>query len=119
MDVLKKIYFVPAGIRTTDHPACSLITVTASSDSTRFSISCKSLRHITVVNVTATLYLEVCLLNCFLRLQRDKGSYISVHTKREITIYVGDRGSTVVKVLCYKSEGRWFDSRWCRNFSLT
>jgi len=23
----------------------------------------------------------------------------------------GDRGSTVVKVLCYKSEGRWFDSR--------
>ena len=26
-------------------------------------------------------------------------------------------GSTVVKVLCYKSEGRWFDSRWChRNF---
>jgi len=25
----------------------------------------------------------------------------------------GDRGSTVVKVLCYKSEGRWFDSRLC------
>jgi hypothetical protein len=24
------------------------------------------------------------------------------------------------KVLCYKSEGRWFDSRWCHwNFSLT
>jgi len=21
----------------------------------------------------------------------------------------GDRGNTVVKVLCYKSEGRWFD----------
>ena len=32
---------------------------------------------------------------------------------------LGDRSSTVVKVLCYKSEGRWFDSRWCRNFSLT
>jgi len=32
-----------------------------------------------------------------------------------------DRGSTVVNVLCYKSEGRrWFDSRWCHlNFSLT
>jgi len=31
----------------------------------------------------------------------------------------GVRGSTVVKVLCYKSEGRWFDSRWCNwNFSL-
>jgi len=28
-------------------------------------------------------------------------------------------GSTVVKVLCYKSVGRWFDSRWCHwNFSL-
>jgi hypothetical protein len=29
-------------------------------------------------------------------------------------------GGTVVKVLCYKSEGSWFDSRWCHwNFSLT
>ena len=33
---------------------------------------------------------------------------------------VGDRGGTVVKVLRYKSEGRWFDSRWYHwNFSLT
>ena len=32
----------------------------------------------------------------------------------------GDRGGTVVKVLCYKSDHRWFDSRWCHwNFSLT
>ena len=31
-----------------------------------------------------------------------------------------NRGSTVVKVLCYKSEGRWFDPSWCPwNFSLT
>ena len=31
-----------------------------------------------------------------------------------------DRGSTVVKALCYKSEGRCFDPRWCHwNFSLT
>ena len=41
----------------------------------------------------------------------------------EFTVYidtVGDRGGTVVKVLCYKSEGGWFDSRWCHwNFSLT
>jgi hypothetical protein len=29
-------------------------------------------------------------------------------------------GGTVVKVLRYKSEGRWFDSRWYHwNFSLT
>jgi hypothetical protein len=28
-------------------------------------------------------------------------------------------GGTVVKVLRYKSEGRWFDSRWCHwNFPL-
>jgi len=27
---------------------------------------------------------------------------------------LGDRGSTVVKVLCYKSEGRWFDCSWCQ-----
>jgi len=31
-----------------------------------------------------------------------------------------DRGSTVVKVLCYKLECRWFDPSWCHwNFSLT
>jgi hypothetical protein len=26
---------------------------------------------------------------------------------------LSDRGGTVVKVLYYKSEGSWFDSRWC------
>jgi len=26
----------------------------------------------------------------------------------------GDRGSSVVKVLCYKSECRWFDPSWCQ-----
>ena len=32
----------------------------------------------------------------------------------------GDRSGTVVKALCYKSEGRWFDPSWCHwNFSLT
>ena len=32
----------------------------------------------------------------------------------------GERGGTVVKVLCYKSEGRWFDPSWCHwNFLLT
>jgi len=31
-----------------------------------------------------------------------------------------DRGSTVVKVLCFKSERPWFDPSWCQwNFSLT
>ena len=33
---------------------------------------------------------------------------------------MGDRGSAVVKVLCYKSESRWFDPSWCHwKFSLT
>ena len=33
---------------------------------------------------------------------------------------IRDHGSTVVKVLRYKSEGRWFDPSWCHwNFSLT
>ena len=27
---------------------------------------------------------------------------------------LGGRGGTVVKVLCYKSEGRWFDPSWCQ-----
>ena len=32
----------------------------------------------------------------------------------------GDRGGTMVKVLFYKSEGRWFDPRWCHwKISLT
>ena len=44
-----------------------------------------------------------------------------LHTHREYALrfypllhtYIGDRGSTVIKVLCYKSEGRWFDPSWC------
>jgi hypothetical protein len=34
--------------------------------------------------------------------------FMSVHT-----FHWGHRGVTVFKVLRYKSEGRWFDSRWC------
>jgi len=34
--------------------------------------------------------------------------------KRHPILRIGDRGSTVVKVLRYKSEGRWFDSNWCQ-----
>jgi len=30
-----------------------------------------------------------------------------------LTNNFGDRSGTVVKVLCYKSEGRWFDPSWC------
>ena len=37
----------------------------------------------------------------------------SIHQRGDKTVTFdssGDRGSTVVKVLCYNSEGRWFDS---------
>jgi hypothetical protein len=38
-----------------------------------------------------------------------------------VSVYTGTAdGGTVFKVLRYKSEGRWFDSRWCHwNFPLT
>ena len=32
------------------------------------------------------------------------------------TTFYWDRGSTVVKVLCYISEGLWFDPSWCQFF---
>ena len=35
-----------------------------------------------------------------------------------LELWSGDRGGTVVKVLCYKSEGRWFDSRRCHCYFL-
>jgi len=34
--------------------------------------------------------------------------------KPEAITLLGDRGSRVVKVLCYKSESRWFDPSWCQ-----
>jgi hypothetical protein len=48
-----------------------------------------------------------------------QGEHVSTHQTQSVTFipvknyYMEDRGGTVVKVLCYKSEGRWFDSRWC------
>ena len=42
------------------------------------------------------------------------------HVSQNISSINGYRGSTVVKVLCYKLEGRWFDPSWCHwNVSLT
>ena len=50
--------------------------------------------------------------------------YISVVLLDDIFMLLynknGGHGGTVVKVLCYKSEGRWFNPSWCHwNFSLT
>jgi hypothetical protein len=33
--------------------------------------------------------------------------------KNNTNIIQGVRGSTVVKILSFKSEGSWFDPRWC------
>ena len=43
----------------------------------------------------------------------------SVHNYVCVYQLTRNRGSTVVKVLCYKSEGRWFDPSWCQwNFDI-
>ena len=45
---------------------------------------------------------------------------IQTPVKTVFLVRNGDHSSTMVKVLCYKSEGRWFDPSWCHwNFSLT
>jgi hypothetical protein len=47
--------------------------------------------------------------------QREK-----THKYVKLTYCVGDRSGTVIKMLRYKSDGRWFDPRWCHwNVSLT
>ena len=51
-------------------------------------------------------YLNLCLL-------KYTNAYVS-HCFRNIIYPCGDHGSTVVKVLCYNSEGRWFDPSWCQ-----
>jgi len=46
-----------------------------------------------------------------------KNKYSCVRLKKKILLLYfssGDCGGTVVKVLCYKSEGRWFDPSWCQ-----
>jgi len=30
-----------------------------------------------------------------------------------LNLVLGDSSNTVVKALCYKQEGRWFDPSWC------
>ena len=52
--------------------------------------------------------------------RKEKPKYLRVTIRIWDTVCFGDSGGTVVKVLGYKSEGRWFDSRRCHwNFLLT
>jgi hypothetical protein len=61
---------------------------------------------------------SVHLVGFIIRIYHDAWSH-----ERQIQPYItscGGGGSKVVKVLRYKSEGRWFDPRWCHwNSSLT
>ena len=67
------------------------------------------------INYSST---NVTFTECWGALSLSLSLYIYIYIY--IYIYRGDRGGTVVKVLCYKSEGRWFDPSWCHwNFSLT
>ena len=43
--------------------------------------------------------------------------YIYIYKHKRFLLYlyyIGDRGGTVVKVLCYNTEGRWLDPSWCQ-----
>jgi len=56
-------------------------------------------------------YDMTCLLLQICRTLRSRKDALNI---KGILWNTGDRGSTVVKVLCYKSEGRWFDLSWCQ-----
>ena len=52
--------------------------------------------------------------------QRNVPIIVQSRIKALYMLCVVDRGNTVVKLLCYKSEGRWFDPSWCHwIFSFT
>ena len=77
--------------------------------------SCRTQNKAAVVLVFALFYSDNRLLT-------NEARHVKFGHELHHTLHMGygDRGSTVVKVLCYKSEGRWFDSRWCHwNFSFT
>ena len=69
-----------------------------------------------MIHATGTLDTNTCTRTCMSMYKLYLAGYIFCQVHGSI----GDRGGTVVKVLCYKSEGRWFDCRWCHwNISLT
>ena len=60
------------------------------------------------------LYLKLCFVHC----TSQSLIFLKTSFTREICLLLFlcrvDRGSTVVKALCYKSEGRLFDPSWCQ-----
>ena len=76
----------------------------------RFAVHCTApFSNRTVISMLPKVTVHIKMLG-----YKCRKNNITIHNKKE------DRDSTVVKVLCYKSEGRWFDPSWCQwNFSLT
>ena len=57
----------------------------------------------------------VVTFQCSLHLcQQSSAIFKQAHIFPPGNSWSGNRGSTAVKVLCYKSEGRWFDPSWCQ-----
>ena len=57
---------------------------------------------------------------CIIPLMYHPQDWTCTRLSESTWILQGDRGSTEVKVLCYKLEGRWFYPSWWQwNFSLT
>ena len=71
------------------------------------------LKQIHLAATTSTGFFQK-LLSCPYKNRWRRADFsIFCHIFSEPTVSLGDRGSTVVKALCYKSEGRWFDPSWC------
>jgi hypothetical protein len=80
------------------------------------SLDCKGIVSMTILVI---LIFSLCGGKCNGDILFRKADQLIFVIYRVCTIVNGDRCGTVVKVLCYKSEGRWFDSKWChRNFSF-
>jgi len=80
---------------------CTVVSVTACG-STEFSTDCQE-GNVFVICRVLRGYWTVVPIN-----------FASTYIKLFPCTWRGPRGSTVVKVLCYKSEGRWFDPSWCQ-----
>ena len=65
--------------------------------------TCRRRQKLKKLNYTSSINLK----NAFGWFMLHSLNYTDVHS-------LIDRCGTVVKVLCYKSEGRWFDPSWCQ-----
>ena len=60
-------------------------------------------------HLTTGIRSEKCVVRRFHRCANViDNTYTNLHSTA-----LADRSGTVVKVLCYKSEGHWFDPSWC------